>query len=135
MTVSPTTQFFTRLLLPSNGAVLSGTQWLDVGASDPPGITKVEFELSGDTQNDTVIATATPTIYGWLGAWNTTTVPDGTYTMQSMAFDAVGNVSQSTPVTIHVDNNPPTTAVLIPSNGAALSGSQLWTRRRRAPRA
>ena len=125
VTVSPTTQFFTRLLLPANGAVLSGTQWLDAGASDPPGITKVEFELTGGTRNDTVISAATPTIVGWLGAWNTTTVPDGTYTMQSIAFDKAGNVSQSTPVTVHVDNNPPTTAVLIPSNGSALSGSQV----------
>ena len=125
VTVSATTQFFTRLLVPSNGAVVSGSQTLDAGASDPPGITKVEFELSGGTQHDTVIATATPTIVGWLAAWDTTTVPDATYTMQSIAFDAAGNVSQSTPVTIHVDNHPPTTAVLIPSNGSTLSGSQV----------
>jgi YVTN family beta-propeller protein len=125
VTVSPTTQFFTRLLVPANGAVLSGTQSLDAGASDAPGITKVEFELSGGTQHNTVIATATPTYVGWLAAWDTTTVPDNTYTMQSLAFDAAGHVSQSTPVTVHVDNHPPTTAVLIPSNGTTLSGSQV----------
>ena len=125
VTVSPTTEFFTRLLVPANGAVLSGTQSLDAGASDAPGITKVEFELSGGTQHNTVIATATPTYVGWLAAWDTTTVPDNTYTMQSLAFDAAGHVSQSTPVTVHVDNHPPTTAVLIPSNGTTLSGSQV----------
>ena len=63
--VAPTTQYFTRVLVPSNGAVLAGAPYLDAGAGDGPGISSVVFELSGGTLSDKVIATATPTIY-WL---------------------------------------------------------------------
>ncbi len=55
----------TAVVLPSNGATLSSGQWLDATAS--PGATSVIFMLSGGSFSDTVIATATPTIYGWLG--------------------------------------------------------------------
>jgi uncharacterized protein YjbI with pentapeptide repeats len=121
--VQPTTQYFTRVLLPSDGASLAGSQYLDAAASDSPGVTKVVFEVSGGTLSDQVIATATPTIYGWLAQWNTTTVPNGIYTLQSVATDADNNTDTSTPISVTVNNQPPVTAVLIPSNGATLSGS------------
>ena len=67
-------------------------------------MTKVEFHLTGGTLNDALIATATPTYYGWLAGWNTTTVTNGTYTLQSVAYDASGNVGRSAGVTITVAN-------------------------------
>jgi uncharacterized protein YjbI with pentapeptide repeats len=121
--VAPTTQYFTRVLVPSDGASMAGNQYLDAGAGDPPGVTKVVFEVSGGKLSNQVIATATPTIYGWLAQWNTTTVPNGTYTLQSVATDADNNTDTSTPITITVNNQPPVTAVLIPSNGATRSGT------------
>ena len=123
--VAPTTQFFTRVLVPSDGAVLAGAPYLDALAADAPGVTNVVFELSGGPSNlsDQVIATATPTYYGWLAKWNTTSVPNGTYTLQSVATDADGNNDTSTPITVTVNNQPPVTAVLIPSNGATVSGA------------
>jgi uncharacterized protein YjbI with pentapeptide repeats len=121
--VQPTTQYFTRVLLPSDGAVLAGAPYLDAAAGDSPGVTKVQFELTGGTLSQAVIATATPTIYGWLAKWNTTTVPNGTYSLQSVATDADNNTDTSTPITITVNNQLPVTAVLIPSNGAAVSGA------------
>ena len=45
--------------------------------------------MSGGTLTNQVIATATPTIYGWLAQWNTTTVPNGTYSLESVATDTV----------------------------------------------
>lgn len=67
-------------------------------------MTKVQYELSGGGLTDSVIATATPTIFGWLAAWNTTTVPNGTYTLQSVA-SYTGGVSGASPgVTITVTN-------------------------------
>jgi uncharacterized protein YjbI with pentapeptide repeats len=124
VSVQPTTQYFTRVLLPSDGASLAGSrQYLDAAAGDSPGVTKVVFEMSGGTLSNQVIATATPTIYGWLAQWNTTTVSNGTYTLQSVATDADNNTDTSTPITITVNNQPPVTAVLIPSNGATLSGT------------
>jgi hypothetical protein len=121
--VEPTTQYFTRVLLPSAGSVLSESQWLDAAAGDGPGVTKVVFELTGGSLSDQVIATATPTLVGWLAAWNSTTVPNGSYTLQSVATDADSNTDTSTPVTVTVNNPAPTTTVLVPSKGATLSGS------------
>jgi outer membrane protein assembly factor BamB len=112
----------TNVLLPSNGATLTGTQYLDASTSDTGGVAKVEFDLTGSTLNNALIATATLTYYGWLAGWDTTTVANGTYTLQSVAYDASGASSTSTGVTITV-NNPPTTTVIIPSNGATLSGT------------
>jgi uncharacterized protein YjbI with pentapeptide repeats len=121
--VQPTTQYFTRVLVPSDGAVLAGAPYLDAEAGDGPGVTKVVFEVSGGALSDQVIATGTATYYGWLAQWNTTDVPNGTYTLQSVATDASNNTDTSTPITVTVKNQPPVTAVLIPSNGATLSGT------------
>ena len=121
--VQPTTHYFTRVLVPSDGAVLAGAPYLDAAAGDSPGVTKVVFEVSGGTLSDRVIATATPTLFGWLAKWNTTTVPNGAYTLESVATDAGNNTDTSTPITITVKNQPPVTAVLFPSNGATVSGA------------
>jgi hypothetical protein len=105
--------------IPSNNATVFGTsQVLDAGASS--GVTQVQYEISGGTLTDSVIATATPTIYGWLAKWNTTTVANGTYTLQSVATSN-GVSGTSAPVTISVNNPPPSTTVTIPTNGATES--------------
>ena len=81
---SPTTS----VLVPSNGATLSGTAaTLDASASNAM---SVEFRLFGGVfgYNAPVLCTATPTIYGWLCGWNTTTVPNGSYVLVSEAFNA-----------------------------------------------
>jgi hypothetical protein len=95
---SPTT----TVLLPSGGATLSSSQYLD--ATTSAGVTGVQYELSGGGLNDSVIATATPTIYGWLAVWNTTTVPNGTYTLQSVASYSGGVSGASSGVSIVVKN-------------------------------
>jgi hypothetical protein len=92
----------TNVVLPSNGATLSGNQYLDATASG--GVTKVEFHLTGGTLNNALIATAVPTYYGWLTSWNTTTVANGTYTLQSVAYYASGASGTSTGTTIMVNN-------------------------------
>ena len=99
---------------------MNGAAILDASAADAPGVTNVVFELSGNGLSDQVIATATPTIYGWLAQWNTATVPNGTYTLQSVATDAANSTETSNPITVTVNNQPPSTTVLIPSSGATL---------------
>ena len=68
----------TSVLIPSNGATLSGSTLLDASASNA---TSVEFQLFGGVYGfyGPVLCTATPTYYGWLCSWNTTTVPNGSY--------------------------------------------------------
>ena len=110
--------------IPSNNATVSGTsQILDAGASS--GVTQVQYEISGGTLTDSVIATATPTIYGWLAKWNTTGVANGTYNLQSVAT-ANGVSGTSASVTIMVNNPPPSTEVIIPANGATLDNAKGW---------
>jgi hypothetical protein len=112
----------TSVVIPGSGATVSGhSQVLDAGASS--GVTVVQYEVTGGTLNDSVVATATPTIYGWIALWNTTTVANGTYTLQSVATSN-GASGTSSPITITVNNPPPSTQVLIPASGATLSTSE-----------
>jgi hypothetical protein len=108
----------TTVVIPASGSALSGiSQVLDAAAS--PGVTQVKYEITGGTLNDSVIATATPTIYGWIALWNTTGVANGTYTLQSVA--SLNGVSgTSSPVTITVNNPAPSTSVIIPASGATM---------------
>jgi hypothetical protein len=112
----------TTVLVPSGGAVLGGAAVLDADAADGPGVTQVVFEVSGGTLSDQVVATAGLTLYGWIAKWNTTTLPNGTYKLQSVATDAAHNIYTSEPITVTVNNPPPATAVLIPSGAARVSG-------------
>jgi outer membrane protein assembly factor BamB len=113
----------TSVLIPSNGATVSGSTLLDASASNA---TSVEFQLFGGVYGffGPVVCTATPTYYGWLCSWNTTTVPNGSYVLSSLAFNSTGSAYSMGGVNITV-SNPPTTSVLIPSNGATLTGSSL----------
>lgn len=95
----------TTVLVPSNAASVSGTQQvLDASAAANVGVGKVQFELSGNGYNGTPIATATLTYYGWIAEWNTTSVPDGTYSLQSVVTDDNGKTGVSDPITITVSN-------------------------------
>ena len=115
----------TTVLIPSNGATLSGTKAvLDASASATAGVATVQFALSGGTYTQSVIGTAVATPYGYILEWDTTSVPNGTYTLQSLATDKLGNTAYSAAITVIVDNSPPSTTVLIPSNGATLSGTK-----------
>ena len=108
----------TTVLVPSTHATVSGTRVV-IDASDSSGTTHVQFELNGGA----VIATATPTIVGWIALWNSTTVPNGTYTLQSLA-SANGVGGPSAAITITVSNPAPSTMVVLPANGATVSGVQ-----------
>ncbi len=113
----------TAVLVPSTGAKLGGTSAIldaSAAASYGVGISKVQFVITGGSYNQSVIGTAVPTEYGYILQWNTTAVPGGTYTLQSLATDGAGNTTYSSGISVTVDNTPPTTAVTVPANGAKL---------------
>ena len=120
VTVPPPT---TTVGLPSNGSTVSGDAWLDALAQSPIGVASVRFEVSGGTVSDLAIGTGTDTQWGWIGAWDTTNVPNGSYQLQSVVTDKVGTSATSAGVTVTVDNMPLQTQIFIPSDGATLSGS------------
>ena len=113
----------TAVLVPSNNATVSGARViLDAGAS--AGVTQVQFEVSGETAslNDQVVATAVPTYYGWIAEWNSTTVANGSYTLQSVAAEG-GLSPTSTAISITVNNSPPSVSIVLPASGATVSGT------------
>ena len=94
----------TTVAVPRPRSVLRGDKLLAAVASDVYGVTKVEFELTGGVMRNQLIVTATHTKYGWLAAWNTTTVRNGNYTLKSVARDTSGTQGVSLPVAITVSN-------------------------------
>jgi hypothetical protein len=54
--------------------------------------------------NKTIVGRAVPTLYGYLYQLNTTTVPNGSYTLQSVASDAAGNTGFSSGVQVTITN-------------------------------
>ena len=113
----------TSVLVPSSGSTVDGSIWLDAGASSQFGIASVSYEVSGGSISDQVVSSSVATSFGWLGAWDTTDVPNGTYMLQSVVTDNDGNTATSSGVTVTVENPSLATEVLVPSNGATLSGS------------
>ena len=105
----------TSVLIPSGGATVSGTALLDATAGDVGFVADVQFALTGDSLNQTVVGTAVPTIYGYLFELNTTTVPNGSYTLQSVAVGHGRQLRRTAPASRSRSNNPPpTTSVSFP---------------------
>lgn len=96
---------FTGVGRPQTGATLSGGYWLVAqAASDNAAVTKVEFRVTGGLLRSSLIGTGTKSPVGWLAHWNTATVGNGTYEMQSVAYDSAGKSIRSKPIWITVNN-------------------------------
>ena len=67
---------------------------MDAAASNTTGVVFVLFGgsygLSGHS-----LGTATPTLYGWLDSWDTTTVPNGSYVLVSYATGPGGSTASA----------------------------------------
>lgn len=113
----------TTVVIPSTGSTVSSDIWVDATAQSPAGVASVHFEVSGGSVSDKTVATTIPTIYGWLGAWDTTDVPNGNYTLQSVVTDDAGKSATSPGVKVTVDNLPLHTQMLVPSAGATVGGN------------
>lgn len=94
----------TVVLAPSNNATLSRTSLLDAKATGYFKVTRVQFYLTGGSQKSTLIGTGRSTPFGWATRWDTTTVANGKYTVQSVAYDAGGVTGKSAGVSITVSN-------------------------------
>jgi hypothetical protein len=92
----------TSVVAPSSGTTVSGSRVLVAKASS--NVTSVTFELSGGSLSHHVISESTKTLYGWISKWNTTSVPNGTYTLQSVAGTNTKTSATSAGSTITVSN-------------------------------
>ena len=95
-----------KVAVPSNGSVVRGPQIVDATASFSFfDVSRVDFRLNGPRLHNKLIGTvAVKQQYGWYFVWETTSVPDGTYTLQSIAYGPSGNHSASAPVRFRVAN-------------------------------
>ena len=87
------------LTFPTSGDKVYGTVTLAAAASDDFGVTKVEFFI-----DNTPVGSATEGD-PWTLSWNSTTVSDGSHTVQAKAYDAAGNVGSSSSVSFSVNQN------------------------------
>ncbi|MGB9081709.1 MAG: Ig-like domain-containing protein [Desulfuromonadaceae bacterium] len=112
--VPPTISFSS----PVNNTSVSGTVSVAAGASDNVGVAKVEFYVNSVLQDTETLA---PYVY----SWNTATLASGSYTLLAKAYDAAGNIGQSSAVTVTVvnDTTPPAVSLTTPANSAVVSGT------------
>lgn len=94
----------TSVVIPQNGAVVSGRTLLAASAVPILGPKRVTFELSGPSMLDRVLGTAHRSASGWLLAWQSSTVPNGTYDLRSVVVGASDRVTRSASISITVHN-------------------------------
>ncbi len=98
----------TWVIAPVNGTRLRGVQPLlaasELANTGAQGASKVDFYVTGKALHKALLFRATSTPYGWLGAWNTRTVSDGTYSIRSLAYTIVGKGTWSAPILVSVAN-------------------------------
>jgi peptidoglycan/LPS O-acetylase OafA/YrhL len=92
-----------RVVLPANGDVLKRNTFLVANASFNIGVVKIEFQVTS-AQRDLTLPITQDTHNLPAVRWDTTSVPNGTYTIRSIAYGADGDRSVSKAVTVKVEN-------------------------------
>jgi hypothetical protein len=82
---------------PTASAAISGTTNINVSATDNVGVAKVELYIDGILKGSDLTAPYSFT-------WDTKTVSNGNHILFSKAYDAAGNSTQSTSVTVSINN-------------------------------
>jgi mannosyltransferase len=95
----------TTVFAPTSGAILRGETALGTRANSYGSpVANVRFVLDGGSLSNRVIGSAVQTFFGFYLHWNTLSVPNGTYSLRSVATNTVGRQGSSPAVTIRVDN-------------------------------
>lgn len=98
--VVDTTLPATTVTSPANNASISGNVVITATASDNIGVTKVELLIDGTVRSTDITS---PYSFSWL----TTQFTNGAHSIRTRAFDAAGNSSQSSLITVTVNNTTP----------------------------
>jgi hypothetical protein len=101
---------------PGYGSIVSGNVLVTATANDNAGVTKVEFY-----ENGTLIFASNVAPFSY--NWNTVAVANGSYILTARAYDAAGNIGQSTGIAVTVSNLPPDTTVPSVSIGVRRANS------------
>jgi subtilase family protein/Big-like domain-containing protein/fervidolysin-like protein len=120
-TTADTTPPTININSPANGSTIGATISISALASDNVGVTSVSISAAGTTL---CVLTAAP----YSCSWNTTTVPNASYTITATAKDAANN-SNTSSLTVFVNNpppadsTPPTVSITSPANGTIVAGT------------
>jgi thermitase len=116
-----TTQPTVALSSPLAGATVTGTVAVGATASDNVGVVKVDLYVDG-----VFFVSDTSSPYSF--AWDTSALPNGSHTLEAIAYDAANNSGTTSPVAVTVANTPPDTtppvvSITAPTAGATVSGT------------
>ena len=89
-----------QLTSPANGSILSSTVTLYATVASSQPIANVSFLVD-------LAAVGSVNAPPYMIPWDSTTVPDGQHVISVSATDALGNVGNSSPVTVNVNNSHP----------------------------
>src|SRR6266581_3674116 len=95
---------------PASGTVVAGTITVSASATDATGVAGVQFKLDSANLGAEVIAAPYVTL------WNTTLGAGGTHVLSAVARDAAGSIGTAAPVSVTVDNVPPTVSITAPAS-------------------
>ncbi len=104
------------LTLPGSGAAVSGVVSLQADATDPAGVTRVDFFVDG-------MLLGTDTSEPYTVSWDSHGMADGAHSLLARAYDQAGNVRTSTAVVVTADNHLPEAALTAPTQGRFLRGT------------
>ncbi len=116
---SDTTPPTVQITAPTTGSSVAGAVSVNVNGTDNVGVTKIEWYLDGALAGSSATASAS-------FPWNTTSLANGSHTLQATAYDAAGNSSASASVTVTVQNavadtTPPTVQITSPASGTTVA--------------
>ncbi len=94
----------TSVVKPADGALLRGQQYLVAKTSGDYPMASVDFQIRSSGGQQVALLHSYRSPFGWLGAWRTTNLPNGTYTVQSIATDITGHSGTSQAVRITLGN-------------------------------
>jgi hypothetical protein len=100
---------FMRMVTSVDGLDLIRSHVLVTMVADTTAVRKVEFVITGKGTSRALSLPAHPFVYGWLAGWvadpGSKDLPDGTYTLRSVASDAVGDTGSSPGVTVRFESS------------------------------
>jgi len=118
-----TTAPVVSMTTPSNGGTVSGSIAVGATATDNVGVTRVEFYDGSTLISSDTTAGATGSDYAV--TWNTS--GNGSHTLKAKAFDAAGNNTTSSTITVTVNNvvigdtTPPNVTITSPTSSTIAS--------------
>ena len=108
-----------QITSPTTGAILSGMASVSAVATDNVGVTRTEWYLNGALMGSSASGSCS-------FSWNSTAYANGSYTLQTKAYDAAGNMGTSAAVTVSVlnaasDVTAPTVQITSPTTGSTVA--------------